>query len=106
VLPLTVGIRDSAVQLVSTLGSVVNISMSKLGSIITSALSVATVLICQLTRQGVCERHRGHRPHGTHRRAGQQLSPRTQVRQVSQRFQLREESGEILPRPFFILLLF
>jgi hypothetical protein len=35
---------DSAVQLVFTLGSVV--SMSKLGSIITSALPVATVLIC------------------------------------------------------------
>jgi hypothetical protein len=44
VLPITVGIRDSAVQLVSTLG---RISMSKLGSIITSALPVATVLICQ-----------------------------------------------------------
>jgi hypothetical protein len=45
VLPFTVGIRDSAVQLVSTLGSCRHISMSKLGSIITSALPVATVLI-------------------------------------------------------------
>jgi flagellar motor component MotA len=44
VLPVIAGIRDSAVQLVFTLGSVV--SMSKLGSIITSALPVATVLIC------------------------------------------------------------
>jgi hypothetical protein len=42
VIPLTVGIRDSAVQLVSTLGSVVISARAELGSIIT--LPVATVL--------------------------------------------------------------
>jgi hypothetical protein len=52
VLPLTVGIRDGAVQLVSTLGSVVISARAGLGSIITSALPVATVL----TRQRVCVR--------------------------------------------------
>jgi hypothetical protein len=44
VLPFTVGIRDGAVQLVSTLGSVVISARAELGSIITSALLVATVL--------------------------------------------------------------
>jgi hypothetical protein len=47
VLPFTVSIRDSAVQLVSTLGSVVISARAELGSIITSALPVATVLIFQ-----------------------------------------------------------
>jgi hypothetical protein len=48
-LPLTVGIRDSALQLVSTLGSAVISARAELGSIIVSALPVATVL----TRQRV-----------------------------------------------------
>jgi hypothetical protein len=52
VLPFTVGIRDGAVQLVSTLGSVVISARAELGSIITSALPVATVLMCQ--RACVC----------------------------------------------------
>ena len=43
-LPLTVGIRDGAVQMVSTLGSVVISARAELGSIITSALPVATML--------------------------------------------------------------
>jgi hypothetical protein len=43
VLPLTVGIRDGVVQLVSTLGSVVISARAELGGIITSALPVATV---------------------------------------------------------------
>ena len=42
VLPLTVGIRDSVVQLVSTLGSAVISARAELGCIITSALPVAT----------------------------------------------------------------
>jgi hypothetical protein len=50
VLPLAVGIRDGAVQLVSTLGSVVISARAELGSVIASALPVATVL----TRQRVC----------------------------------------------------
>jgi hypothetical protein len=51
VLPFTVGIRDGAVQLVSTLGSAVISARAELGSssITTSALPVATVL----TRQRV-----------------------------------------------------
>jgi hypothetical protein len=49
VLPLTVGIRDGAVHLVSTLGSAVIPARAELGSIITSALPVATLL----TRQRV-----------------------------------------------------
>ena len=48
--PLTVGIRDGVVQLVSTLGSVVISARAALGSIIASALPVATLL----TRQRVC----------------------------------------------------
>ena len=47
VLPFTVGIRDGAVQLVSTLGSVVISARAELGSIIASALPVATMLTCQ-----------------------------------------------------------
>jgi hypothetical protein len=56
VLPLTVGIRDGVVQLVSTLGSVVISARAELGSIITSALPVATVLICQRVPSRVAER--------------------------------------------------
>jgi hypothetical protein len=48
VLPITVGIREGVVQLVSTLGSAGR--PAELGSIITSALPVAAVL----TRQRVC----------------------------------------------------
>jgi hypothetical protein len=48
--PFTVGIRDGAVQLVSTLGSAVISARAELGSIIVSALPVATVL----THQRVC----------------------------------------------------
>jgi hypothetical protein len=44
VLPLTVGVRDGAVQLVSTLGSVVISARAELGSIMTSALPVSAVL--------------------------------------------------------------
>jgi hypothetical protein len=56
VLPFTVGIRDGAVQLVSTLGSVVISARAELGSIITSALPVATVLTRQRVSAcvGVC----------------------------------------------------
>jgi hypothetical protein len=43
VLPLTVGIRDGAVHLVSTLGSAVTSARAELSSIITSALPAATV---------------------------------------------------------------
>jgi hypothetical protein len=50
VLPLTVGIRDSAVQLVSTLGSAVIPARAELGSIIASALPVATLLTRQRVR--------------------------------------------------------
>jgi hypothetical protein len=50
VLPLTVGIRDGAVHLVSTFGSAVISARAELGSIITSALPAATVL----TYQRVC----------------------------------------------------
>ena len=46
-LPLTVGIRDGAVQLVSTLSSAVISARAEPGSIITSALPVVTVLIRQ-----------------------------------------------------------
>jgi hypothetical protein len=42
VVPLTVGIRDGVVHLVPTLGSVVISARAELGSIITSALPVAT----------------------------------------------------------------
>jgi hypothetical protein len=42
VLHFTAGIRDGAVQLVSTLGSAVTSARAELGSIITSALPVAT----------------------------------------------------------------
>jgi hypothetical protein len=42
VFPLTVGIRDGAVQMVSTAGSVVISARAELGSIIPSALLVAT----------------------------------------------------------------
>ena len=42
VLPLTVGIRDGVVRLVSTLGSVLISARAELGSIIASALPVAT----------------------------------------------------------------
>jgi hypothetical protein len=48
--PLTVGIRDGAVQLVSTLSSAVISARAELGSVIVSASPVATVL----TRQRVC----------------------------------------------------
>ncbi len=44
VLPFTVGIRDGAVQLVSTLGSAVISARAELGGIFTSALPVATVI--------------------------------------------------------------
>jgi hypothetical protein len=47
VLPLTDGIRDGAVHLVSILGSVITSARAELGSIITSALPVATLLTCQ-----------------------------------------------------------
>ena len=49
VLPFTVGIRDGAVQLVSTLGSAVISARAELGSssITTSALPVTTMLTCQ-----------------------------------------------------------
>ena len=47
VLPLTVGIRDGLVQFESTLGSVFTTARAGLGSIIVSALPVATVLTCQ-----------------------------------------------------------
>ena len=50
VLPLTVGIRDGAVQMVSTLGSAVVSALAELGSIIASALPVATLS----THQRVC----------------------------------------------------
>ena len=50
VLPLTVGIRDGVVQLVSTLGSAVISARAELGSIIASALPVAALL----THQRVC----------------------------------------------------
>jgi hypothetical protein len=50
VLPFSVGIRDGAVQMVSTLGSVIISARAELGSIIASALPVATLL----TRQRVC----------------------------------------------------
>jgi hypothetical protein len=50
VLPLTGGIRDGVVQLVSTLCSAVISARAELSSIITSPLPVATVL----TRQRVC----------------------------------------------------
>jgi hypothetical protein len=46
VLPVIAGTRDGVVVGVR-LGQCRHISMSKLGSIITSALPVATVLICQ-----------------------------------------------------------
>ena len=49
-LPLTVGIRDGVVHLVSTLGSAVISTRAELGSIIASALPVATVS----TRHRVC----------------------------------------------------
>jgi hypothetical protein len=49
-LPLTVGIRDSVVHVVSTLGSAVISARAGLGSIIATALPVATLL----TRQRVC----------------------------------------------------
>jgi hypothetical protein len=44
VLPLTVGIRDGVVHLVSTLGSAVISARAELGRIIASPLHVATVL--------------------------------------------------------------
>ena len=47
VLALTVGIRGGAVQLVSTLGGAVISARAELGSIIMSALHVATVLTHQ-----------------------------------------------------------
>ena len=49
-LPLTVGIRDSVVQLVSTLGGVVSSARAGLGCIIVSAQPVYTVL----THRRVC----------------------------------------------------
>jgi hypothetical protein len=57
VLPFTVGIRDSVVHLSSTLSSVVISARAELGSIITSALPVATVLtrggVRRVTQEGV-----------------------------------------------------
>jgi hypothetical protein len=47
VLPLSDVTRDSVVHLVSVLGSVVISARAELGSIIASALPVATMLICQ-----------------------------------------------------------
>jgi hypothetical protein len=60
VLPSTVGIRDGAVKLVSTLNSVITSARAGLGSIMTSALPVFFLL----TRQRVWPR-RGER-RGTH----------------------------------------
>jgi hypothetical protein len=50
VLPFTVGIRDGAVHLVSTLGSAVISARAELGRFIAPALPVYTVL----THQRVC----------------------------------------------------
>jgi hypothetical protein len=59
VLPLTVGIRDGVVQLVSSLGSAVLSARAELGCIITSALPVATVLTRQRARTCSDERDGG-----------------------------------------------
>jgi hypothetical protein len=89
VLPIIVGIRDSsAVQLVSTCWQCRHISMSKLGSIITSALPVATVLTLVETHRGrrccrTCLRQRRRRGGGGARRLQQRLHEELQVAQLA-----------------------
>jgi hypothetical protein len=64
VLPSTVGIRDGAVQLASTFGSAVISARAELGSIIASALPVATLLTNPRGGLGWVGACRGGRPTG------------------------------------------
>jgi hypothetical protein len=85
VLPLTVAIRDSAVHLVSILGSAVISARAELGSIITSALPVATVLTHQLQRVGGGDKHLWRRLH----RRGLAMTPPAAEQPVHEPARLR-----------------